>query len=146
MVLSFYIQLLSWATFLKIPNTYEVSRQYKTTGKIIYFDIVTFMSILFFTFLIAGGNTKDSKLNYINHSPCLMRPWLYLESSFVLLQLFRKKWNFPHFQRTGVCVTNERSFVFGDRIYWTFTQLVTTVHKSLFDTLSSSSDWTFHGR
>jgi hypothetical protein len=28
---------------------------------------------------------------------------------------------------------------FHDRIYWTFIQLVTTVHKSLTDTLSSSS-------
>jgi hypothetical protein len=31
-----------------------------------------------------------------------------------------------------------------DRIYWTFIQLVTTVHKSLSDALSSSSDWTLH--
>jgi hypothetical protein len=33
-----------------------------------------------------------------------------------------------------------RFFLFDDRIYWTFIQLVTTVHKSLSDTLSSSSD------
>jgi hypothetical protein len=41
-----------------------------------------------------------------------------------------------------VCVTNKTSFGFDDRIYWTFIQQVTTVHKSLSDTLSSSSDWT----
>jgi hypothetical protein len=29
-------------------------------------------------------------------------------------------------------------------IYWTFIELVTTVHKSLSDTMSSSSDWTLH--
>jgi hypothetical protein len=36
-------------------------------------------------------------------------------------------------------VTNKTGFGFDDRIYWTFTQVVTTVHKSPSDTLSSSS-------
>jgi hypothetical protein len=31
---------------------------------------------------------------------------------------------------SGVCVTNKTGFGFDERIYWTFTQLVTTVHKS----------------
>jgi hypothetical protein len=42
-------------------------------------------------------------------------------------------------------VTNKTGFGFDDRIYWIFMQLVTTVHKPLSDTLSSSSDWTLHG-
>jgi hypothetical protein len=42
----------------------------------------------------------------------------------------------------GICVTNKTGFGFYDRIYWTFIQLVTRSHKSLSDTLSSSSDWT----
>jgi hypothetical protein len=41
-------------------------------------------------------------------------------------------------------VTNKTGFEFHDRICWTFIQLVTTVHKSLSDTLSSSS--TGHSR
>jgi hypothetical protein len=40
---------------------------------------------------------------------------------------------------SGVCVTDKTGFGFDDRIYWTFIQLITTVHRSV--TLSSS-DWT----
>jgi hypothetical protein len=43
-----------------------------------------------------------------------------------------------------VFVTNKTGIGFYDRIYWTFIQLVTTVHISLSDALSSSSDWTLH--
>jgi hypothetical protein len=45
---------------------------------------------------------------------------------------------------SGFCVTNKTRFW----IWWsnlTLTQLVTTIHKSLSDILSSSSDWTLHG-
>jgi hypothetical protein len=45
----------------------------------------------------------------------------------------------------GVCVTNKTGFGFDHRIYWTFIQMVTTVHRSLPDILSSSSDWRLHG-
>jgi hypothetical protein len=37
-----------------------------------------------------------------------------------------------------------RVFGFDVAIYWTFIPLVTTVQKSLADTLSSSSEWTLH--
>jgi hypothetical protein len=43
---------------------------------------------------------------------------------------------------SGVCVTAKMGFGFDNRIYCTFIQLLTTVHKSLSDTLSYSSDWT----
>jgi hypothetical protein len=46
---------------------------------------------------------------------------------------------------SGVCVTNKTGFGFDDRIYWTFIQPVTRVHKSLSDLLSTSSDWALHG-
>jgi hypothetical protein len=44
---------------------------------------------------------------------------------------------------SGVCVSNKTGFGFDDLIYWTFMKLVTTVHQSVSDTLSSS-DWTLH--
>jgi hypothetical protein len=40
--------------------------------------------------------------------------------------------------------TNTTGFGYDGRIYWTFIPLVTRVHKSLSDTLSSSSDWALH--
>jgi hypothetical protein len=45
---------------------------------------------------------------------------------------------------SGVCVTNKTGYGFDNRIYWTFIQLVTTVHKSLSGTVPSSSDRTLH--
>jgi hypothetical protein len=44
-----------------------------------------------------------------------------------------------------VCVTIKTGVGFDDRINCSFIQPVTTLHKSLSDTLSSSSDWTLHG-
>jgi hypothetical protein len=49
-----------------------------------------------------------------------------------------------YFHVSGVCVTNKTCFGFDDRIYWSFIELATTVHKSVSDTLSSSS--TGHSR
>jgi hypothetical protein len=40
----------------------------------------------------------------------------------------------PKFHILGVCVTYKTGFVFGDRIYWTLLQLVTTFCKSLSST------------
>jgi hypothetical protein len=43
---------------------------------------------------------------------------------------------------SGICVTKKTGFGFDDKIYWTFIQLATTVQKTVYDTLSSSSGWT----
>jgi hypothetical protein len=45
---------------------------------------------------------------------------------------------------SGVCMTNEMGVGYDYRIYWIFMQLVTTVDKSLSDTLSSSSSGHSH--
>jgi hypothetical protein len=67
-----------------------------------------------------------------------LRLYMVLQESFDTLK------NTEYCHVPAVCVTNKTGFGFDDRIYWAVIRLVTTVHISLFDTLSSSSDWTLH--
>jgi hypothetical protein len=77
---------------------------------------------------------RDSKPAFLEHKYCpLQRGWNQIAIR-----------NFSHCHVSGICVANKTGFVFDDRICWTLMQLVTTVHKSLSETLSSS-DWTLHG-
>jgi hypothetical protein len=64
---------------------------------------------------------------------------------FINVTFIYKYTNLEYYHVFGICVTNKTGFGFHDRIYWTSIQLVTTVHKSLSDTLSPSSGWVLHG-
>jgi hypothetical protein len=68
----------------------------------------------------------------------------FIDAVSIAASIFRQIRFTKYSHVSGVCVTNKTGFGFNDRIYWTVIQFVTTAHKSLSDTLSSSS--TGHSR